>query len=112
MQNPQKPELSAEIIWGKVVTWLRQNKETLLQITCGEIVEIKLENGAILAKTTDQYAYDRIMQPNNLDKIKKALIWQGLNGSFKLALEKSEGDKTEEDLQKLKKIFGDVKIET
>lgn len=89
-----------------MVTWLRQHKETLLQITCGEISDIKMENGTLLATTSDLYTYNRIMQPENLDRIKKALLAQGLTGSFRLTLEKSAEEKISDDLSKLKKFFG------
>lgn len=93
--------LSIKTIWGKVVLYLRENKNVALHVVCGDITQVELENNDIVLKTDEQFLYDMLMEENNQEEIKKALAWQGLNYGIKVVKLKKDDDFISEDFSKL-----------
>ena len=96
--------LKVKTIWGKIVLYLRENKNVALHVVCGDITNVEIEGNKLVLKAEEQYLYDMVSSPESISEIKKAIIWQGLDLDIEVIKLKKDDDLVEEDLAKLTKL--------
>lgn len=97
-------------MWGKVITYLRENKNIALQMACGDITKVEVNNGKFVAHTTEEINYNMISGDFAKHEIEKAFRWFGQNLNFEIVLDQRQIDKQNVDIEKLNAMFGEVKI--
>ena len=101
--TPSEP-LKVKTIWGKTVLYLREHKNVALHVVCGDITNVELDGNKLVLRTEEQYLYDMISSPENVEEIKKAIAWQGLSLELEIIKLKKDEDLVEEDLTKMSKL--------
>lgn len=92
-------------IWGKVVLFLKEHREVALHVACGDITDVVVENGVLTITASDNTMLSLL--ESGKKEIERALSWQGQELAVEIKEKKKTISKTEEDLIKLKKMFGD-----
>lgn len=98
-------------IWGKVVLFLKEKKHIALQIACGDVTNIKLQDGTLVITTDEKYISKILENVENQKILKDALSWQGINAQIEVKRVLKLAELQEMDLNKLKGLGLDVKIE-
>lgn len=96
--------LKVKTIWGKIVLYLRENKNVALHVVCGDITNVEIEGNKLVLKAEEQYLYDMVSSPESIAEIKKAIVWQGLDLDIEVIKLKKDENLVEEDLAKLTKL--------
>lgn len=109
MTIPQK-EIQPRILWGKVITYLRENKNIAIQMACGDITKVVMHDGKFVAHTTEEYNFNLLSQDFARREVEKAFRWFGQNLNFEVVLDERQVDKQNIDIEKLKAMFGEIKI--
>lgn len=97
-------------IWGKVVLFLKEKKHIALQIACGDVSNLKLENGKLIIITDEKYICKILENTENQKILQDALSWQGINAVVEVKRVYKTAELQEMDLNKLKGLGLDVKI--
>ena len=106
----EKPKFSDARIWGTVIRRLRADKKIMLWIACQE-QEAKTENGRFKILVEGENEYNTIAKEENLAAIRS--IVSEMTEAEVVVIRRGEeknGDGEEESIEKLKSVFGDVKI--
>ena len=98
-------------IWGKLLTRLRESGEAALFVYCGEILDVALEEGALVARTDKEYISDLISTNENILTIKRALRFLGFNLDFKVVKTASKDADEISDINFLKEKFDNLIVE-
>ncbi len=102
--------IQPRILWGKAITYLRENKNIALQMACGDIVDVEIKDLKFIAHTQEEYNYNVLSQDYAKREIEKAFRFLGYAYSFEVRLEEKDEDRMQVDIQKLKDMFIEVKI--
>ncbi|MBR2967780.1 MAG: DNA polymerase III subunit gamma/tau [Clostridia bacterium] len=108
---PQAPQgdvqMSAPMVWGKVIGYFRKNESTRLQTLVGNHSDVEIKGREFIVWCIDNYL--EFCNQNTIDAINRAFAANGIG--YKLRIEKrAEVDKDKE-LERLKMMVGgDVKI--
>lgn len=97
-------KLSASNVWGKVVLYLKEHKKVALHVACGDITNAKIENGAIVIRSSDDFLIDVL--ENGRRDIESAIRWQGLDLRFEVQKFESGEQKINKDIKNLRNFFG------
>ena len=97
-------------MWGKVITYLRENKNIALQMACGDIIKVEVNDGKFIAHTTEEFNYNMISGDFAKREIEKAFRWFGQTLNFEIVLDERQIDEQKVDIEKLKTMFGEIKI--
>lgn len=100
--------MSAKTVWGKVVLFLKEHHQIALHVACGDITDVELQNDSLVINVYDGMLVGLLQDGRR--EIENALRWQGLDLSVKINIKVEEKSQEEEDLQTLKKTFGDKLI--
>ncbi|MEG1499625.1 MAG: hypothetical protein RR400_00930 [Clostridia bacterium] len=95
------------MIWGKCITYLRENKNVALQMSCGDISDVEIVGDKFVAKTNEEYIYNIIATKYGEQEICKAFLWQGVSLKFEIQLVAKKVNKSLQDIQRLKEICED-----
>lgn len=106
--NYDNSKLSAKTIWGKVVLYLREKKEIALHVACGDIRDVELRDNDFIINVSDGMMINLL--EDGINKIKNAIRWQGFDFNLKLKIKTNQKSAEEEDIEKLKNMFGDYLI--
>ena len=98
-------------IWGKVVLFLKEKKHIALQIACGDVTNLKLDNGKMIITTDEKYISKILENPENQKILKDALSWQGISADVEVRRVLKTSELQEMDLIKLKGLGLDIRIE-
>lgn len=98
-------------IWGKLLTRLRESGEAALFVSCGEISDVSVEDGALVARTDKEYISDLISTNENILTIKRALRFLGFNLDFKVVKIVSKDADEISDINFLKEKFDNLVVE-
>ena len=101
--------LSPRTIWGKVIVYLREHHAVALHIACGDITDVRLENEVFYINTTEEFLYELLKSEDNLKDLKQALENFGIQ-KFEINKIQKALPKTQEDIKKLKEVFGELLI--
>lgn len=105
----QHGNLSAKTIWGRIILYLRENKQVALHVACGDITDVELEGDNLIVNIYDQMLENLLREGKR--ELERAISWQGVNVNLVLNFKTIEKNKQEQDIEKLKKLFGnDIKI--
>lgn len=99
-------EIRPRVIWGKCITYLRENKNIALVMSCGDISEVEIAGEKFIASTTEEYLYNMISTDYAKKEIEKAFKWLDFNYSFEIILKDKPINELELDIEKISKIFG------
>lgn len=91
-------------MWGKVVLFLKEHKEVALHVACGDITNVKIEDGKLTIYASDSTML--ALLESGKREIERALSWQGLELLVDIVQIEKTISKEEEDLNKLQKMFG------
>ena len=105
-----KNEIQPRILWGKVITYLRENKNIALQMACGDITHVEIKEGKFIAHTCEDFNFNMISGDYSKREIEKAFRWFGQNLNFEIVLDEKQIDKQMLDIEKLKSVFKDVRV--
>lgn len=89
--------------------YLKEHHKVALHVACGDITNAKIENGALIIRTSDSFLVDVL--ENGRRDIESALRWQGLDLEFKVVKFESGAQKIDKDIKKLKALFGTIEVE-
>lgn len=108
---PAATKINARTIWGKVVLFLKEQRHIALQIACGDIADVKVEDGVLCAVTTEKYLENILNNTQNKQIIQDALRWQGQSLQFEVQRKIKKSELQEQDIMRLKGLGLDVRIE-
>lgn len=100
----QLGNLSAKTIWGRIVLYLRENKQVALHVACGDITDVQLEGDNLVVNIYDQMLENLLKDGRR--ELERALSWQGVNVNLVLNFKTIQKSEQEKDIEKLKKLFG------
>ena len=75
-----------------------------LHVACGDITDVVIKDGKLIVTASDNTMLSLLESGKR--EIERAISWQGLELVLEIQEKKKEISKTEEDLSKLKKLFG------
>ncbi len=105
----QAGNLSAKTIWGRIVLYLRENKQIALHVACGDITDVVLEGENLIVNIYDKMLENLLIEGKR--ELERAISWQGVNVKLVLNCKTIEKSKQDEDIEKLRQLFGnDLKI--
>lgn len=96
--------LSAKTIWGRIVLYLRENKQVALHVACGDITDVQLEGDNLIVNVYDQMLENLLRDGRR--ELERALSWQGVNVNLVLNFKTIQKSEQERDIERLKKLFG------
>ena len=103
----KKGELPAKVVWGKIVTRIRDLKLSALHIATGDITDIEIKGEVLIAKTDQEYLFGIINKEENLKEIENVIKFLGLKYKFKIELKDKPSEKINQDILKLKEYVGE-----
>ncbi|MBO4412895.1 MAG: hypothetical protein J5779_02660 [Clostridia bacterium] len=95
------------MVWGKIITRLRDLKLAALHIATGDITDIEINGETLIAKTDQEYLFGIISKEENFKEIKNAIKFLGLPYDFKIELKDKPSEKVNKDIAKLKDYVGE-----
>ena len=101
-----KASLSAKTVWGTLIGNLRRLNLMTLHTACGEIRDVKFDGTTLVAVVNEDYLHNILTKGQNFEKISFYLkqIDDKINIQFIKNVKPT--DFAQENLQKLKSIFG------
>lgn len=96
--------MSAKNIWGKVVLYLRENREVALHVACGDITDVELKGNDFIINVNDGMLQNLLIEGKR--EIERAISWQGLELNVIFNIKKIEKNENQQDIEKLKSLFG------
>ncbi len=91
-----------------MVLFLKEHHQIALHVACGDITDVELQNDSLVINVYDGMLVGLLQDGRR--EIENALRWQGLDLNVKVNIKVEEKSQEEEDLQTLKKTFGDKLI--
>lgn len=88
--------------------YLKEHRQVALHVACGDITDISLENGKFTINVLEKMIASLL--EGGRGEIERALRWQGLDLELVINLKEQSYSKAEQDINKLKEIFDDVKV--
>ena len=104
----KKVELpNAKVVWGKVITRLRELHLAALHVACGDIKNVEIVGEDLIISTDQEYLLSIITKPENIDYVKNALKFLNFNLKPVFQLNDKPNQLVEADIQVLKENFGE-----
>lgn len=103
-----KGNLSVRTIWGKVVLYLKEHRQVALHVACGDITDVKLEDGKLVINVTERVLAGLLTEGKS--EIERALRWQGLDMEAVIVIKEIESSEGERDIKKLNEVFDNVTV--
>ena len=88
--------------------FLKEHHQIALHVACGDITDVELQNDSLVINVYDGMLVGLLQDGRR--EIENALRWQGLDLNVEVNIKVEEKSQEEEDLQTLKKTFGDKLI--
>lgn len=101
-----EPISNAKQVWGKLLTRLRENGDTALFVSCGEINDVEIEGTTLIIKTDKKYLAELIDTDQNIHSLKRALRFLGYDLDIKVQVLESKSETAEKDIEFLKGKLG------
>jgi len=89
---------------------LRENHQVALYVACGDLNDIAIENNNLIVNVEDTTMLGLLQDGRR--EIERALSWQGLELGLEIKQKIKEISKVDQDIKKLKEVFGDKLIIT
>lgn len=99
--------LSKRRIWGALVLKLRELGFMTLHSACAEVRDLNLVDGVLTAGVKDEFAFKILTDKENFDKISLALKQIDDRITLKFVLKKSSTSSVAQNLEILRRLFGD-----
>lgn len=90
--------------------YLKEKRYIALQIACGDIIDVDIQNNTFIINTEEQIMYNVLTNETNKKLLQQALNWQGFNGDIVINKIDSKQDIINRDIEKLKNFGIDFKI--
>ena len=100
--------LSATTIWGKIVLYLKERRQIALHVACGDITDVRLDGENLVINIEDGMMLNLLTEGKR--ELESAIRWQGLDLNIVINVKKIEKTAEEQDIEKLKQIFGESLI--
>ena len=91
-----------------MVLYLKERREVALHVACGDITDVAIDGNKFIINLFDGMLVNLLIEGKR--KIEQALRWQGLDYDIVINCKKVELSASEEDIKKLKEVFGNVRI--
>lgn len=98
--------MSAKTIWGTLIGNLRRLNLMTLHTACGEIRDVKLEGNTLIAVVNEDYLFNILTKGQNFEKISFYLRQIDDKINIQFIKNAKPADFAQENLEKLKRIFG------
>lgn len=102
-----KAELNAKHVWGKIITYLREHHLSALHVACGDVSDVRIENGLLVISTDQDYLNSILNKEENREEINNAIKFFGFDLKFEIKLLDKPSAEVEADLQTLREYFGE-----
>lgn len=99
--------LSKRRIWGALVLKLREEGCMTLHSACAEVRDLNLVDGEMTAGVRDEFAFKILTDKENFDKISLALKQIDDRITLKFVLKKMSTSSVAQNLEILRRLFGD-----
>lgn len=87
--------------------YLSRNNHSALHVICGSVTDVAIENQVFIVRTNDSYVHGHLTESQNLQVLKRALVWQDLPMEIEIKLVQKPKTNAEKDIKKLKTVFGE-----
>lgn len=104
-------DLPAKKLWGILTLKLREKNYVTLHTACGEIREVLREGNLIKAVVYEEYLMNILTKQENFDKILFELRQIDDKISLEFELKRVGKNKSKNNMQLLKNLFGDLGVE-
>lgn len=98
---------SAKVVWGKIITRLREQHLAALHVACGDITNVEINNQELIISTEQEYLLSIISKEENFAQIINAIKFLGYNLTPVVKLSDKPNQLIEEDIRILKENVGD-----
>lgn len=95
-------------MWGKIILYLKEHKEIALHVACGDITDVEIDGNKFIVNLFDGMLVNLLEEGKR--ELERALRWQGLDLQVHINCKKIVLSDSEQDLNRLKEVFGDVQI--
>lgn len=107
-ETQKKVEMpNAKVVWGKVITRLRELHQAALHVACGDIKNVEIIGQDLVVSTDQEYLLSIITKTENMEQIKNALSFLKFNLNPVFKLEDKANQLVESDTKILKETFGE-----
>ena len=89
--------------------WLREHHLVALHIACGDVTDVEFDGDVFKINTTESFLYELLQSEDNFKDLKKAFSEFGIE-KFEVVKKDKKISKSQEDISKLKQIFGNKLI--
>ncbi len=103
-----KVPLTAKTVWGKVVLYLKENRQVALHVACGDITDVVIENGKLSINVVEQMLANLLLEGKGI--IERALRWQGLELEVEINMKVAVTSDAEYDKKRLREVFGEIEL--
>ena len=94
------------MVWGKIITTLRQENEIALYLACADISDVLCDGGKLVAKTQDENVFSNITNQTSLKKISS--LAKKFGADFECVLCDNPAAKQKDDIKKLNALAGKI----
>ena len=101
--------ISPRTLWGRIIVYLREHHAVALHIACGDITDVSYDGDTFFVNTTENLLYDLLKSEDNLKDLKNAFDNFGIK-KFEIIKKEKKLSKSQQDIIKLKEIFGNKLI--
>ncbi len=105
--TPMDAKMSAQMVWGKVISYFRKNESARLQTLVGNHTDFEVKNGEFIIWCGEDFL--EFNDPNVIEALNRAFVNSGIG--YKIKIDKRVVRDRDKELELLKSMVGkDVKI--
>ena len=101
--------MSARNIWGKIIIYLREHHAVALHIACGDITDVSFDGEKFSINIVDEFLFNLINEPENKKDLQAAFTNFDIK-HFEIIKKEKVLTKAQQDIARLKEVFGDKLI--
>ena len=102
--------MSAQMLWGKVVLYLREHNDRILHVMCGDITDVEYDGDEFVLSSKEDYVVNMLNDKTNYDELKNALSAFNIK-KFKIQKKQKQAS-NDENIAILNKFFDNKTIIT
>ena len=88
--------------------YLKEHRQIALHVACGDITDVRLDGENLVINIEDGMMLNLLTEGKR--ELESAIRWQGLDLNIVINVKKIEKTAEEQDIEKLKQIFGESLI--
>lgn len=103
----QAAALNPRAIWGNALTYLRENREIALHVSCTSDVVPSLNESGFCLEVTTEFSYELIIDEESQKSLKKALAAAKYFGPLQIKRKSQQKSQKELDFERIQFLAGD-----